>query len=155
MAPCNKITERLDRLTELKTQTARLSAIVRHSLLLIAIVLIFLIFLELQFTCRKQHREIVPFFERSSEETSNSGRNCEKTVNHSIRWGRAILCSVTIMSHSPCRPKQTSRTRGRATSSLNSSSYSVLRGLQRNVLHGPSNTFQSPISKLSPLPMRP
>lgn len=155
VAPCNKITECLDRLTELTAQTARLSAIVRHSLLLIAIVLIFLIFLELQFTCRKQHREIVPFFERSSEETSNSGRNCEKTVNHSIRWGRAILCSVTIMSHSPCRPGQTSRTRGRATSSLNSSSYSVLRGLQRNVLHGPSNTFQSPISKLSHLHMWP
>ena len=84
MAPCNKITERLDRLTELKTQTARLSAIVRHSLLLIAILLIFLIFLELLLTCRKRHREIVPFhddsdlFERSSEETSNSGRRISR-----------------------------------------------------------------------------
>ena len=81
MAPCNKITERLDRLTEL---TARLSAIARHSLLFIAIVLIFLVFLELQLTCRKRHREIVPFpddsgfFERSSEETSNSGRRISR-----------------------------------------------------------------------------
>ena len=51
----------------------------------------------------------------------------EKTVNHSIRWGRAILCSVTIMSHSPYRLGQTSRTKGRATSSLNAKFLVLLR----------------------------
>ena len=41
------IIERLDKLTELATETARLSAIVRHSLFLMTIILIFLISLEL------------------------------------------------------------------------------------------------------------
>jgi len=41
------IIERLGKLTELATETARLSAIVRHSLFLMTIILIFLISLEL------------------------------------------------------------------------------------------------------------
>ena len=130
----------------------------RHSLLLIAIVLIFLISLELQLTCRKQHREIVPFhddsdlFERSSEETSNSGRRISREDGkplHPLGKSDLVQCDDYESFTMP-----TGADMGRATSSLNSSSYSELRGLQRSVLHGPSNTFQSPISKISHLPMR-
>ena len=127
------ITERLDRLTKLTAQTARLSAIVRHSLLLIAIVLMFLIFLELLLTCRKRHREIFPFhddsdlFERSSEETSNSGRRISREDGkplHPLGKSDLVQCDDYESFTMP-----TGADMGGATSSLNLSSYSELGGL--------------------------
>ena len=53
------------------------------------------------------------------------------------------------------QPKQKLRTKGRATGSLNPSSYSKHRGSWCSALHGASSTFQSPISKSWRLRMQP